>query len=202
VTNWLPFYWAGFAATVRYTYRFDDLSDPDALWAGLVDKTRNAIRKAEKQTEVRDDLPFDEFLGLYAGTYARQGLPPANAAPVLRRLDAAASARGARRLLSAVDADGRTRAAIYIVFDERAAYYLLSGTHLDFPRSGETNLLLWEAIKAARETSAAFDFEGSMIESIERSFRSFGARQVPYLSVSKLRGPARVFETVRSLWSR
>ena len=29
LTNWLPFYWAGFQATVRYTYRIEDLSDLD-----------------------------------------------------------------------------------------------------------------------------------------------------------------------------
>ena len=32
MTNWLPFYWAGFEATVRYTYRLNDLR-PDKLWA-------------------------------------------------------------------------------------------------------------------------------------------------------------------------
>jgi hypothetical protein len=31
LTNWLPFYWAGFEATVRITYGIDDLSDLDRV---------------------------------------------------------------------------------------------------------------------------------------------------------------------------
>jgi hypothetical protein len=200
ITNWLPFYWAGFTATVRYTYRFDDLDDLDAIWRGFTDSTRNAIRKSQKQVEVRDDMPFDDFVGLYAASFARQGMAPAVSEDVLRRLDAAAHARGARRLLFAVDAEGRARAGVYVVYDERTAYYLLSGRHPDFQHGGgDGSLLIWEAIQAARETSKVFDFEGSMVEPIERFFRSFGCRQVPYLSVQKLRGPAKVAAALRSL---
>jgi hypothetical protein len=197
ITNWLPFHWAGFTATVRYTYRLEDLSDPDAIWSGFADSARRQVRKAQKQVEVRDDLPFAEFLPLHEATYARQGRPTPVGDELLRRLDTAATANGARRLLAAVDADGRARAAIYVVFDERSAYYLLGGRHRDFPTGGETSLLLWEAIRRARETSAAFDFEGSMIESIERFFRGFGARQVPYFRVEKSRRVLRVLRALR-----
>jgi hypothetical protein len=201
ITNWLPFYWAGFTASVRYTYRLEQLDDLDAIWAGFAENARRQIRKAEKQVEVRDDLPFERFLELHAATYARQGTAPPVSDDVLLRLDAAASARGARRFLAAVDADGRTRAAVYVVHDARTAYYLLGGRHADFPTGGEPSLLLWSAIRAARETSAAFDFEGSMIESIERFFRSFGARQVPYFRVQRVRGPARALQALRVLRS-
>jgi hypothetical protein len=199
ITNWLPFYWAGFTATVRYTYRLEDLHDPDAIWSGFAESARRQIRKAEKQVEVRDDLAFDVFLALNDATYRRRGMPNPNSDAVLRRIDAAARANDARLLLSAVDADGVVRAAVYIVYDAHGAYYLLGGRHLDFATGGEPSLLLWEAIKRARETSAAFDFEGSMIESIERFFRSFGARQVPYFRVQKARGLAKALHTLREL---
>ena len=39
-----------------------------------------------------------------------------------------------------------------------------------------------------------FDFEGSMIEPVERSFRQFGAKQTPYFSVSKT--PSRLLKTL------
>jgi len=32
-----------------------------------------------------------------------------------------------------------------------------------------------------------FDFEGSMIEPVERFFRSFGAQRVPYFGITKNR---------------
>jgi len=49
--------------------------------------------------------------------------------------------------------------------------------------SGAQSLLFWEAIKLASEKNLKFDFEGSMIEPIERVFRAFGATQVPYLQL-------------------
>ena len=199
ITNWLPFYWAGFTASVRYTYRLEDLTDPELIWNGFAENVRRQIRKAQKQVEVRDDLPFERFLELHAATYVRQGVRPPVGDELLRRLDAAAAAAGARRLLAAVDADGRVRAATYIVYDSRSAYYLLGGRHLDFPTGGEPSLLLWDAIQRAGATSAAFDFEGSMIESIERFFRSFGARQVPYFRVEHVRGRAKALQALRSI---
>jgi hypothetical protein len=198
ITNWLPFHWAGFSATVRYTYRIEDLSDPERIWSEMADKVRSAIRKAEKQVEVRDDLTFDEFVPLNDETFAQKGMANPAGREALRRLDAAASARGARQILAAVDADGAVRAATYVVHDERTAYYLLAGRGPG-KLGGEPSLLIWHAIQRARDTSQAFDFEGSMIESIERFFRSFGARQTPYLRVTGVRGRGRIAELARSV---
>ena len=44
---------------------------------------------------------------------------------------------------------------------------------------------MWEAIKFAATVTKKFDFEGSIIEPIERFFRAFGGRQIPYFQVSK-----------------
>ena len=48
------------------------------------------------------------------------------------------------------------------------------------------DLVLFESIKFAMQSKRAFDFEGSMIESIEKYFRAFGAIQKPYYSISKI----------------
>ncbi|HEX6619440.1 MAG TPA: hypothetical protein VF024_07270, partial [Solirubrobacteraceae bacterium] len=47
LTNWLPFYWAGFEATVRYTYRIEDLSDLDRVHSEFQEGVRRGIRKAQ-----------------------------------------------------------------------------------------------------------------------------------------------------------
>ncbi|MCS7029762.1 MAG: GNAT family N-acetyltransferase, partial [Bacteroidia bacterium] len=47
-------------------------------------------------------------------------------------------------------------------------------------------ILLWNAILLAKQNGATrFDFEGSMIEGVERIFRRFGAKPVPYLNITK-----------------
>ena len=202
ITNWLPFYWAGFTATARYTYRLEDLADLDAVWAEFTDSTRRQVRRAERVVEVRDDFALDRFLELNEMTFRRQGLPVPHGLGLIRRIDEAAGGRDARRLLAAIDAQGRTHAAIYLVFDERAAYYLIGARDDELRSSGATSLLLWEAIRFAAGRSRVFDFEGSMIESIERFFRGFGAKQVPYFRVEKARGLARPVLAARELAGR
>lgn len=187
VTNWLPFYWAGFSATVRYTYRIEDLSDLDAVWSGFLQNVRTDIRKASAQVEVRSDLAITGLLPLIAATFERRGLSPPYDTELLARLDRACAERGAGRSFFAVDAQEHTHAAVYLVWDDRTAYYLIGARSDDFAQSGATSLLLWEAIKFASGVTRVFDFEGSMIEPVERFFRAFGARQVPYLQVWKAR---------------
>ncbi|TWF79022.1 acetyltransferase (GNAT) family protein [Pseudonocardia hierapolitana] len=192
ITNWLPFYWAGFDATVRYTYRLDDLSDPDRVWNGLRSNIRNHVRRASRQLEVRTDLGVDEVLTINRKVFARQGLPVSFSDALAHRLDHACRARRARSVLAAVDADGRVHAAWFFVHDATTTYLLFGGGDPELRSSGANSLVVWEAIRRACETSQSFDFLGSMIEPIERFNRAFGARQVPYFFVSRTRPHARL----------
>jgi hypothetical protein len=194
VSNWLPFYWAGFSATVRYTYRLDDLDDLDAVWAGFQENVRRQIRKAERQVEVRDDLGLATFVRLNEATFERRGQEVPYSAGLVRCLDEACAQRGVRKILFAVDSARRVHAAIYVVWDANSAYYLMGGRSDEFRTSGATSLLMWKAIQSAAGVTRAFDFEGSMIESIERFFRSFGATQTPFFHVGKSMG------VMRALW--
>jgi hypothetical protein len=199
VTNWLPFHWAGFSATVRYTYRIEDLTDLDAVLAGFRGNVRRFMRKAAGLVEVRDDLGLDRFLELNAATFRRRGMAPPVDEALVRRLDAACARRGRRRILFAVDAGGRVHAAEYVVWDERATYALMSGLDPELRDSGAGSLLKWEAIRHAAAVSRAFDFEGSVVPSIERFVRAFGGRQTLYLAVSKSGRRLRPLEAARDL---
>jgi hypothetical protein len=185
LTNWLPFYWAGFDATVRYTYRIEDLTDLDRVKSEFQDHVRRGLRKAEKAVEVDDDYPLDELLRLNEQTYARQGVPSPDDPELVRRLDAACAARGARRIFGAVDSQGRAHAALFIAWDERTCYALINARDPELQTHGSNTMLYWEAIRFASQVSRTFDFEGSMLEPIEHYFRGFGGRQTPYFSVSR-----------------
>jgi GNAT acetyltransferase-like protein len=185
LTNWLPFRWTGFKASVCYTYRIEDLSDVDRVQHEFQEHVRRGIRKAQRAVEVEHDLPLDELLRLDAQTYTRRGLKQRHSHEIVRRLDAACAARGARRILGAVDADGRTHAALYVAWDESTLYALMSARDPKLQAVGANTLLYWEAIRLASEVSRVFDFEGSMVEPIEHYFRGFGGRQTPYFCVTK-----------------
>ena len=202
VTNWLPFYWAGFDATVRYTYRLDDLSDPDRLWAEVGGNVRSRVRRAAKDVEIRTDGCLDEVLRINRMVFERQGLCPPFSDELAHRLDAACRSRGARQIVAAHDGEGRVRSALYLVRDATTTYLLYGGTDPDFRSSGVNSLVVWEAIRRACEESRQFDFLGSMIESVERVNRAFGARQVPYFLVSRTRPHARALLAARDVAQR
>lgn len=185
LTNWLPFYWAGFEATVRYTYRIEELSDLDRVRSEFQEHVRRGIRKAEGAVEVNNDYPLEDLLLLNERTYARQGVRSPDSPELVRRLDAACAERGARRILGAVDSRGRVHAALYVVWDERTLYALINARDPELQAVGSNTLLYWEAIRLASEVSRVFDFEGSMLEPIEHYFRGFGGRQTPYFSISR-----------------
>lgn len=185
VTNWLPFHWRGFNQTTRYTYVIEDLVDMVAVWKEFLENIRRDIRKAQKQVTIKSDLDLETFLDVNALTFQRQGHALPYSRELVRRLDGACAEHNARRIFYAQDSSGRIHAAIYIVWDENSAYYIMGGGDPELRNSGATSLCMWEAIQFAAGFTRKFDFEGSMIEPVERFFRAFGAKQVPYFSISK-----------------
>jgi hypothetical protein len=186
VQDTLPFFWAGFQTKVSYTYVIEDLSDPDVLWQKMHNRNRTAIKKARRLVEVEWSDDIETFLKLNDMVFARQGVTPPYSHEYVTQVDRVCAARGQRHILIARDSKGRPHAAIYVVFDENAAYYLMTGTDPETKQSNALALLTWEAIVAAGKTSKAFDFEGSMMRRVEPFVRSFGATQKPYFNVMKL----------------
>jgi hypothetical protein len=188
-TNWLPFYWKGFKQTTRYTYVLAELGDEEALWKGLNQNIRTDIRKASERfsLSVRDDLGLPAFLDLNRKVFARQGKTLPYPESLVHRLDQACESRGCRKILIAQDAQGRAHAGVYLVWDENSAFYLMGGGDPELRGSGATSLCMWEAIRHSAKVTRRFDFEGSMLEPVERFFRAFGAAQVPYFQVHRTR---------------
>jgi hypothetical protein len=195
-TNWLPWHWLGYDETTRYTYVLDLTRGEDALWKGFLPKVRSDVRKATSRfgVSVCPDADLERFLAVQELTFKRQGIPCPIERAVIERVDAACAERGCRRIFAAVDSAGQVHAAAYVVWDASRAYYLLGGGDPLLRNSGATSLVLWEAIRFATTVAPVFDFEGSMMESVERFIRGFGATQLPYHRV--WRAPSRIVGAV------
>ena len=181
-----PFKWKGYTLQMAYSYRIENISDPETIWSGLADNIRREIKKAQKTVTVEDDHSIEDLILMQGKTFERQGRNSHNNDDLIRRIDKALSDHDARRLLCAVDNEHRIHAAAYFVFDDQCCYYLMGGGDPELRTSGASSLLMWEGIKFASTVSKSFDFEGSMIEPIERFFRAFGGTPTPYWRVTKL----------------
>ena len=185
LTNWLPYMWKGYKQTTKYTYVIPDISDLAQVHENLTVKLKGKIEKAKKICHVEEIDDIADFYEINKKTFARQGMSIPYPLEFVRRLDDAAKAHQARLCLVAKDGEGRAHVAIYVVYDEKSAYLLMSGGDPELRKSEAKTLLVWEAIQRLSGKTKAFDFEGSCMQNIESWDREFSAIQMPYLAITK-----------------
>jgi hypothetical protein len=184
-TDWLPFYWAGYRQTTRYTYLLHNIRQTGRLWENMSLHIRRNMAKATKhRLAVRRGIDAADFLRVHSLTFERQGRKPVHVATLKRLIDVSRE-RGQGDLWGGYDAEGRLHAAAFIVWQESGACYLAGGADPSLRNSGAHALVLWDAIRAVAGYTDLFDFEGSMLPGVERFFREFGAVQTPYSTISR-----------------
>ncbi|BBI31785.1 GNAT family N-acetyltransferase [Cohnella abietis] len=188
ITNWTAFLWKGFKQTTRYTYVFEDLTDFDLIYANFRDNIRAEIRKGEKLLRVVESDDLEKFHEINKKTFDRQNVPMPHSIEILRPLDEACRLHNCRKIWFAIDEKEQIHSAIYMVWDNNCAYYLLGGADPELRKSGSHSFLLWHAIKEMSTVTKAFDLHGGMHEPVERFFRAMGALQKPYFQVTKIKG--------------
>ena len=186
ITNWLPFYWKGFQQTTHYTYRIDNTSDTATVWQSTTESVRTDIKKARKLLAIEECDDFRSLIELHKKTWRRQGRAFAHTDAEMMVLHDACFRHNCCKTLLARGADGQLHAGAYFIWDKEAVYYYTSGADPTLRNSGAGSLLVWHGIELASKLGLSFDFEGSMHEPIERFFRSFGGRQIPYFVLSKV----------------
>lgn len=200
--NWMPFYWKGFKQTTYYTYQLLDLTDLDKVFSGFQEKVRTDIRKAlgRNQLQIIENGPLEDFLSLNKQVFMRQSKRSPYTENFVRKLVEILQKHDVVRWFVAYDEKGRPHAGVLIIWDKDSAYYLLGGGDPNLRSSGATSLCIWQAIKFASTVTKSFDFEGSMVEPIERFIRGFGAIQKPYYNISKEPNRVlRLFSILKSL---
>jgi hypothetical protein len=186
VTDWQPFFWKGYIGSPHYTYIIDNISDLKATFANFKGSVRTDIRKAEKILTIEESDDIELYYDFYYKSFKNQGLKPQFDLLTLSRLDKILKEKDKRTLLLARDKEGRVHAANYIVFDVNTANYVAGGSDIHLRNSGALPLLIWSAVqKAAERGIYSFDFEGSMLPTVEYAFRNYGARQVSFLRITK-----------------
>ncbi|AGW94035.1 hypothetical protein [Ralstonia pickettii] len=202
-TNWLPFFWKGYRQTTKYTYILPDLSDETSLWSAMQPTVKQDIRKATGRfnLRVRHSDSIDEFLPLNRNVGTDPRWRRGYSDDVARRIDAACKERGKRKIFIVEDEEGRAHYSAYLVWDERSAYGLMGGANRDMPpNTGAGSYCIWETIRFAATVTRIYDFSGSMLETVERFFRGFGAVQRPYFLISKT--PSRALSLYQLMRSR
>ena len=198
-TNWLPFYWAGYSQETHYTYRIEDLSDMQQVFDHFDYAKQKQIHKAQEAGLTVDySMTADELYDLQCLQLAGRGTKDVLSRALVRSAVGTSRARGQGMIARARDAAGETHAAVFAVWNEQSAWELVSAIHPAHRSSGASTMVVWEAMKRVSRTTRAWDFEGSMIEGVENSFRQYGAAPTPYFQLSRYSKPIALFKT----WKR
>ena len=177
-SNWLPFYWRGFEQTTRYTYIIEDISDFEHVFSCFEHSKRKNIKKAIKEVEIFYDLPCKDFYENHKMTLQKQG-------EVISYSYEIFETNNAGRVIYCKDSEGNIHAALLVIWDNESAFDLISTIDPSYRNSGAATLLVYEMIKLLSGKVDKFDFEGSMIEGVEESFRKFGTIQKSYFRIYK-----------------
>ena len=200
-----PFQWRGFTTGIHYTYLARLGSDMDLL--SMYDPSlRRQIKKGEQQEHVllMENSP-EQILQAFALeqlSFQRQKLD----------LDYASGEEFVTFILSlteegsaqtyVMEYQGKAIAAQVVVLDQakKRAYYWLAGADEGYLSTGLNQLLLHKIlVDLAERGYETFDFVGAGTESIARYKSSFNFPLVPFFSVTKELGAAKLGMWIKNL---
>ena len=186
---WSPYLWRGFKQTTRYSFVINDLTDIDAVFNNFDESKKRNVRKAAKQLEIRQKMTGEEFYDFFAANQKSKNAEVLFSRSLFLKLHKACIENSAGTILQAVDSQCVTYGALFVVWDKTTMYALTYSFSDKYRNSGVGDYLMFTAMKMAAQMSLAFDFEGSMIENVEQSYRRFGAKPVEYYQISKISNP-------------
>lgn len=197
--NGLPFHWRGFSHKMSYSYVLEDLSDKSRLWHQMKETVHRKIHKAEKLCTVDTAMSGEDFLQFHQQTWQQRSGEAWNDPGTFMALDKAIKSQHAGKIYRAIDAEGRTHAAIYVIHDAFMANVWHTASDPLLRKSGALMLLYWTAIQDHLQSGRWFDFEGGMLEGTETAYSAFGATRSPIHVFS--RSGNRLWAML-SLWTR
>lgn len=185
-TNWLPFFWRYYKEITRYTYVIEDTQDMDQVEKNYSSNVRKNIRKAKKVVHICEkDISIEKFYEINRMSFERQEKEIPYSLDFVKNIYEAGKKNQAVKIMAAEDQEGNIHSVAFLVWDEESVYYLLNGTNPEFKNSQANCFLIHESIKLASCMGKRFDFEGSVIKSIEKAFREYGGIRKPYFRIYK-----------------
>ncbi len=164
----------GFEIERRVSYRIEPTATETVVSLFHSDK-RRTLRKAQGlslDTEMAPDEMYTELVAAYGTvSYSRS---------LFTSLAKAAIANNSGVILRAKDERGENAAALLLTYDETTAYYLTYAINPAHRTDGSMEWLTVQAIEYAFRRGLIFDFEGSMIPNIARTYRHYGGQPAYY----------------------
>ena len=181
--------WDEYAQSPRVTYRLEDISDLQQVFANFDKRRRQRhILQAEKVLIPDYDLPPSVFAQFHADYWKSRGQKDLLSSDFIIRVITAALQRSQGILLGLRDSEGTLQAARFVAYDSHCAYALLSALAPQH-HNGASPLLFWLILQQLSGRCPSFDFEGSMDPAIAYSYSLYGAQPTTYYQLTRCPNP-------------
>ena len=196
IQNWLPFYWHGFKQTTQYTYVVRNIQNENEVLMRFSKSKRKEVRRSQNVLNVEHHFNYSEFYDFHEYCLSAEGKKISYDKALLARLCQTDTMSKHHNFIVIRDASNdQLLCALFLVSDARTTYNLISAIRPVTKTSGASSLAVYEALKLAMVRGNDFDFEGSMLQNVEHSFRQFGGIQQPLQQVEKFNNRALYFIT-------
>ncbi len=179
-----PFTWNQFKTSVHFTYHADLSQSEAELENNMSAEHRNLLKKALKDgIETSFTTDYHDVEDMVSKTFNRKNkeLDQSRLKSILYEF-----ATPQNSFAFVARKDGKTIAASFCLFDQHRAYYLLGGYDPEERHGGAGISCVYNALlHAKKEGKTIFDFEGSMLPEVEKYFRAFGPKLIPYYGFHK-----------------
>ena len=187
ITDWLPYSWAGFAQTSKYSFVLKNISDTDRIREGMTaDYRNNKLPKSNELLSFVEGQDMEDAMACFEAPFGRKKMAIPYRVIDTQRLIEALIERGSGNIFGMQDGDGTIVANALVAWDDSSAYLLMRGENAE-KRNGYAGIgLIWNLCEYLAERGInTFDFLGSMDKSIAKVRSDFGANQTVYFHVRK-----------------
>lgn len=184
--NYLPFFWNGYEAIPRYTYVIDKSLSIEEVWKKVSSKQRSVIKKGKRFGRYSEEISKEIFYEEHEKIFLKQGLECPFSYKMWERLYEDAKKNNQGKAACYKDGDNNIGSLIFWVWDEMSVYQLLGGGIPEYQNLDMYDSLIWDGICMAKKMEKAYDFEGSMIKRISKSFREYGGALEQYFRIRKV----------------
>ena len=174
----------GFKTRERASYRFEDLSDLDAVIDGFSKTKRRQLQKA-LSLHAEHTMDVEDFIRFHHHCLAAKKRKMPYTREFLLVLERKAKRLKQCEILSIHNADGQPLAAAFIVWDKVFMHFVIPCYDPAFGECGASALLVLETLKKAREKHLRFEFGDPDDRITLKEHKLFNPKPFKYFSVEK-----------------
>lgn len=183
IENWMPAFWHRYQNEPRYTYILDCKQPYKTIYQGYSSQVRNKLKN--NNIEIVEEHSIDMIYQLLEHSLSLQGKKPKF---TLEQITVLANAAFQNESGIAVYAkhQGSYLSGAFLLWDDGTVYYYIAGNNRDQPMYHSSTILIDHCIKLACQQDKRFDLTGSMLPSLSRFYRGFGASLQSYPIMTKI----------------